>query len=287
MRLAERLSLIGAACLALLWAAPLAREHVEGAPGLALQALASALLFVVLAFGLAALPAGPPGAAARLGLGRGRLRGWAVVLLCLGVLSLSNALEAAIRLLGRKGQGALGAMERTLEGTRGPELALALLAIAIGSALAEEVFFRGLVQRGLARALARGGLGRAAPALAIAAASALFAAAHGDSIHSSAALFLGLYLGAITWLADSVRAAALCHLLNNAAAVLGASFAAGVKLPPGKLLVANACVAALALALAWRFGRRPPPAAPAAPEAVLPPPPGAYSREPGRPTEGP
>jgi membrane protease YdiL (CAAX protease family) len=282
VRIAERVLLSSAACLALLWAAPFARERVGGSAGLALQALASAAFFVVLAFGAASLPPGPPGAAARLGLGRGRLAGWAMALLCVGLLALSNALESAIRLLGRKGEGALGTMERTLEGTRGPELAFALLAIAVGSAVSEEIFFRGLIQRGLARVLGRGALRRAAPALAIGAASLLFAAAHGDRIHGTAAFFLGLYLGAVTWLADSVRTSALCHVLNNTAAVLGASFAAGVDAPPGTLLAVNAGVAGGALALAWRFGRRPAPA----PDPPLPST-STYSAEPGRPTQEP
>jgi membrane protease YdiL (CAAX protease family) len=171
-------------------------------------------------------------------------------------------------------------MESTLQGARGPELALALVAIAIGSALAEEIFFRGLVQRSLERALARTPLGRAAPALAIATASALFAAAHGDRIHSSAAFVLGLYLGAITWLAGGVRAAALCHVLNNTAAVLGASFAAGARIPPERLLVANGVLALGVLVLVARWGRRRAPAAPPPPAS------GVYSAGSDRPTEG-
>jgi membrane protease YdiL (CAAX protease family) len=267
------------ACAALLWAAPRARGLAPGAVGLALQALLSASLFVALAAGLAGVPAGPRGTAARrLGLGPGRVPRWSVALLCVGSLALSSALDAAIRMLELKGQGQLGAIERQLEGTRGPELAFALLAIAIGSALAEELFFRGLVQRALERGLARA-LPRAAGALAVTGGALAFAAAHGDRIHSPAALVLGLYFGTMTWLARSVRAAAVCHVVNNTAAVLGLALAADQTGSPEVRIAAGAAVAAAALALAFRAAR-----AAGGTDPVAPGPPAPFSGGPDRPT---
>lgn len=268
MRATTRLAITFLACAALLWAAPRSRGLAPGAVGLALQALLSAALFVALALGLAGIPAGPRGTTARrLGLGPGRLPRSTVALLCLGSLSLSSALDAAIRMLELHGKGQLGAIERQLSGTRGPELAFAVLAIAIGSALAEELFFRGLVQRGLERALARAlpGAARAAVALAVAGGALAFAAAHGDRIHSPAAFVLGLYFGTITWLARSVRAAALCHVVNNTAAVVGLALATGQAGPPGARIAAGAAVAAAALALAFRTAHRPGAAPPGPP----------------------
>jgi membrane protease YdiL (CAAX protease family) len=67
------------------------------------------------------------------------------------------------------------------------------------------------VQRGLERRLPAG--------LAIGLAALVFGGLHLDPIHAVFAAVLGLHLGAAAWLAGSVRASILCHVVNNLAAV--------------------------------------------------------------------
>ena len=69
---------------------------------------------------------------------------------------------------------------------------------------------------------------RYGPIPAILLASVFFGALHVDPIHSVFAAILGLYLGAIAYLAGSVRASMGCHVVNNTAAVLGAAVTPGI-----------------------------------------------------------
>jgi len=184
-------------------------------------------LLAMLAFGVTALPGaaareGPRGWARRLGLGPGRLSAGAVAILAAGTLALSQSLEAAIDLAGLGGQGALAAFERALVGVRGPLLGAAVLGLGLAPPVGEELFFRGLVQRGLERRLE--GRSWAAP-VAVGVAAVLFGAAHLDPIHAGAAVVLGLYLGSVAWVAGSVRASIACHTANNLVAVVGSAFA--------------------------------------------------------------
>ncbi len=82
------------------------------------------------------------------------------------------------------------------------------LVITIGPGLAEELFFRGYMFRGLSRRL---------PAVAVVAVTTvLFALVHLDPQHMLAAGVLGLWLGVITWRTASVIPAIFCHIANNA-----------------------------------------------------------------------
>lgn len=230
-----------------------------------LSALATASMFTVLAFGLVALrPGSEPAVRDRLGLATDRLPWPALLLAVTGTMALSNLLEAAIAALGLSEVGSLAELDAGLAGARGAGLAGALLSVALASGAAEELFFRGYAQRGLERRLAGR---RAGGALALLLASAAFAAAHFDPIHSTAAFVLGLYLGGVTRLADSVWPAAACHVVNNAAAVLDAAY--GFELPPPgalRVVLELALVAASLLAVARL--RRPGKAAP--PPALQP-----------------
>ena len=159
----------------------------------------------------------PQGLTARLGLGPSRLPWSLLALLVVGMLSLSFALDGASKVFELPHSDAIEQLESRLSGTRGPALTVALLSFALVPGVAEELLCRGLVQRGLQV--------RFGPATAIVLAALFFGALHMDPVYSFLAAALGLYLGAIAYLAGSVRASITCHAVNNAAAVLGAAAA--------------------------------------------------------------
>ncbi len=218
--------------------------------GEALQ-LSVASLGLELFLGLAALAGGmlsPRGAVARLGLVRARLPGPLLALLVVGTLGLSHGLDGLVDLLGLRERSALADFQATLANARGRTLWLALLGIGIAPGIAEELLCRGLVQRGLEPALGT------APAIAVGA--LFFGALHLEPVHAGFAVVLGLYLGLVTHLAGSVRAAMLCHVINNVLAVCVAARAGTALLSPGAT-IAGFTVAAGSLWLVWR--RRPAP----------------------------
>ena len=262
MNTTDRVLGIVAGTLLLLSLAGLGSRVEPAVAGMALASLATSAIFVLLAFGLAGLPhVTPDDAGQRLGLGRGSVAVGVTLALACGTLALSNVAETLIALLGADQVGTLAEISSTLEGSRGAGLVLALISIGLVAGVAEEIFFRGLVQRTLERRLAgvRGGA-----VLAVLTASTAFALAHWDPVHTPAAFFLGLYLGAVTRLTGSVRPAIACHVINNLGAVLSTSFGIHVPAWSGLLLAGQLALAGGALALAWRL-RRPAPSAAGAP----------------------
>lgn len=251
MQTFDRVVLLALASLVLLVAAGMGAGVQPPATGLALSALLTALLFCVLAVGLASLRPGAPGATARrLGLGPGRLPAWSVALLCLGAVAVSNAIEVLIHMARMQDVGTLRAIDEALEGTRGPGLGFAVFAIAFAAAVGEELFFRGWLQRGLERRLERAPGGAL---LAIVLASLLFGLAHWDRVHGPAAFALGLYLGAAAWLSGGVRAPIACHVVNNLAAVGDSALGLRLHAPASLTLAGGAATAAAALLIAWRL----------------------------------
>lgn len=260
--LARALGLVAALGLVLAaWGALRAELPEHGATSLAADAFATAALLALLAWGIAGFSGEVP--AARLGLRRGRLGAGASALAALGLLGLSHAIEAALALFGAPPSATLARFAETLGSATAGELALAVAVFALASAGAEELFFRGLVQRGLERRI--GG-----PA-AIGLAAAAFGAAHGDLVHAAAALPLGIYLGVLARLDGSIRSALAAHALNNAVAVLEAGL--GLSLPGGAGALASVgvglAVAAGALGAARGWAR--PPARAVAPSTPLAP----------------
>jgi membrane protease YdiL (CAAX protease family) len=193
-----------------------------------LSALAMSLLLSLLAVaGVVGLGSSRP--LERLGLGRGRLPPRVIALLVLGVLTLSFAADASLRHRGLRDQGTLETFDRAVSGARGPTLLASSLVLGIAPAIGEELFFRGLVQRGLEA--------RFGPGIAIPLASLMFAAIHGDPVHAVAALVLGLYLGVVAHLTGGIRAAVLCHAANNLVAVnVGAFGLGGISVSWGGVL---------------------------------------------------
>jgi membrane protease YdiL (CAAX protease family) len=257
--LARAFGLAAALALALAaWGALRAGLPEDGATTLAADALAAAALLALVAIGGAALSAQP--IAERLGLHRGRFGAGATTLGALGLLALSHALEAALAVGGAPPSATLGRFAAALAAATPAERAAAVAVFAFGAAGAEELLFRGLLQRGLARRLGN--------AAAVAIAAAAFAAAHADAVHALAAFPLGVYLGLLAWLDGSIRPALAAHALNNAVAVLEA----GSGAPPGGaggVASIGVGLAIAAIALGWLCRRGRPSALPAGP----PPPP--------------
>jgi membrane protease YdiL (CAAX protease family) len=94
-------------------------------------------------------------------------------------------------------------------------LALVVLVafLAIGAPVVEELFFRGLVLRGL--------LGRAPTVVAIASSALLFALAHFEAIQFAGLAAFGVVLGVLAWRTGRLAPGMAAHAAFNAVAVAG------------------------------------------------------------------
>jgi membrane protease YdiL (CAAX protease family) len=209
---------------------------------MAIQGLGFELFLGLLALAGAALSAAP--VSERLGLRKGRLPAGLLVLLALGTVALSHALDVVIDLAQLGEQGTLAELESALTEIRGRSFWLALLGLGLAPGVAEELMCRGLVQRGLVPRLG-------APA-AVVLASLFFGALHVDPVHAAFAAILGLYLGILCHLAGSVWAAITCHAANNLCAVLMSAFVPDLEIPPAASLGLGGGFALAALAWVWR-----------------------------------
>jgi hypothetical protein len=206
------------------------------------------IFLAMLALALAARS--PLGLTARLGLGPSRFSWGALALVVLGTLSLSFALDGVYRIFEPQEDSFISQFEAGLAGIRGRAFAFALLSFAFAPGVAEELLCRGLLQRGLEI--------RYGAATAILLASLFFGVLHLDPIYSFFTAALGLYLGAVTYLAGSVRPAMACHMTNNAVAVIGVAFAPDLG-PTAMPWVALAGAASLGvLGALWHQLGRPP-----------------------------
>ena len=217
-----------------------------GLRAIARGALLVELLLLALALGVAGLARGGPGDL--LGWGTSRLGGRVKALLVVATLATSHALDGLLSLLELREQSVLGDLAAALAGIRGVDLALAVGALVLMPAFAEELLCRGVVQRGLAR--------RLRPALAIAASSALFALLHGEAIHALLAAPLGLHLGVVAWWGDSTRPAVLCHAANNLGAILLGAWAVEPPGPAALHVAAGLLIAGVSWLAALGLGRR-------------------------------
>jgi hypothetical protein len=177
---------------------------------LALAAAASAVELVIAALALAVALLAPGSAQARLGLLRPRFGPWHTAVLVAGTLALSHALDALLAQTGLYEHSELAGFARTMQGARGLSLAVALLAIGLLPAVAEELLCRGVLQRSL--------VPRVGPVLGIALASGAFGALHVEPVHAGFATLLGVYLGVVGHWSGSVWTPIACHAVNNALA---------------------------------------------------------------------
>jgi membrane protease YdiL (CAAX protease family) len=154
---------------------------------------------------------------AQLRLGPSQASALGFVATLVGMIGLSFACGAASELLGARSGGVMDLLARQLRSPPPLRFVAAIVAIGVAPGVAEETFFRGLMQTRLAAAWG--------PRPAIVAASAAFALIHLDLVQGSVAFVAGVFLG---WTADrfgSVRPTIFAHALNNALFVVLASFA--------------------------------------------------------------
>jgi membrane protease YdiL (CAAX protease family) len=207
-----------------------ASRFALSAPGLGAVALLDALVLAALALATAHLLDPRAAIPAQLALGASRASPLGVVASTVGVTGLSFACGAMADLLGM-GQGpVMHAVEDALAASAGPwAFCLAIVALAVAPGLAEETFFRGLMQTRIAAAWGRWP--------AIVAAAAAFGALHLDPVQGVLAFLVGLLLGWIASRFESIRPAVAAHVANNALFVGLAHFRLS-STPPGGALVA-------------------------------------------------
>jgi len=204
--------------------------------GLGAVAGLDAVILLGVAFATARLMDPGAGSPELLSLRPSRASALGIVASATGVTGLSLACGALTDLLG-VGQGpVLRAIEDALGASGGPVwLGVALVALAMAPGLAEETFFRGLMQTRLIAALGRGP--------GIIAAAACFAALHLDLVQGALAFLVGLLLGWIASRFESVRPAVIAHVTNNALFLVLARFHL-TGAPPGGALLAF-CISAI------------------------------------------
>jgi membrane protease YdiL (CAAX protease family) len=150
-------------------------------------------------------------AGAALGLGRPNIGPVRLVLACIGTFCSGAILGDLAQLAGVPFGGSLGIIQDAIKSMGTGGLPAFLLVIALGPGIAEELTFRGFVQRRLLR--------RWGPRLSIVLSTLGFALVHLDMIQSLLVCGMGAYLGWITWRTGSTWAAIVCHIVNNVAAV--------------------------------------------------------------------
>jgi membrane protease YdiL (CAAX protease family) len=224
----------------------LATLALSRADELATDALASATVLVLAAVAIASFSGEP--LAQRLGLGASGLGAARVALCAIGLAALSHAAEGVVALAGISTAG-LVRFDDALAGLHVEDLAFPLTALALASAIGEELFFRGMLQRGLAP--------RLGTAAAIVLSSLAFGAAHDDWAQGAAATVLGTYLGVVTARTGSIRPAIVAHAVNNALALLERSLGfepPGSPIATGLAIAAGLALGAVGLRSVWAGG---------------------------------
>jgi membrane protease YdiL (CAAX protease family) len=92
-------------------------------------------------------------------------------------------------------------------------LVVLLVFLAVGAPIVEELFFRGLLLRGLA--------GRLPVPVAVAASGLLFALAHFEAVQFAGLAVFGVVLGVLAWRSGRLGPSVAAHAAFNAAAVVG------------------------------------------------------------------
>jgi membrane protease YdiL (CAAX protease family) len=195
-----------------------ARRFALSASGLMTCAFIEAVVLVAVALGAS----GARGATVEvLRLGPSRASGLGSAAAALGLVGLSAAGGAVIELQshGLRDHGISATFAVALEGATPFQLVLALVAVGLAPAFAEEVFFRGFLQTMLAHRWGR--------APAVVASAAAFGFFHFDLAQGAVAFFAGLLLGWATDRFGSIRPCIAAHATNNALFVALAAISPG------------------------------------------------------------
>jgi membrane protease YdiL (CAAX protease family) len=191
-----------------------ATRFALSAPGLVAGALGNAVVIAAVALVAARLMGKPIGPRLRVGPSRASLLGF--VGATTGMVGLSFACGSFTELLGVRGSGVMDTMAEALQAPSAAGFFAAIAGIGIAPGLAEETFFRGLVQTRLVASWGRWP--------AIVATSAAFGLIHLDPVQGSLAFVAGLFLGWVVDRAGGVRPTIVAHVTNNAVFVTFASF---------------------------------------------------------------
>jgi len=190
-------------------------------PGVLGSAVVSAVVLVAVA--LVTARAGGPGVVASLRLGPTRARPLGLVAAVVGMAGLSVACGATAQLLHVGQGGVMDVVAHALATPTRSQLVLALLAVGVAPGVAEETFFRGLVQT---RVRARWGT---RPAIVTSAAA--FGVFHLDPVQGALAFVAGLFLGWVVERFGGLRPSIAAHAINNAMFVLLAAYGASDDTP--------------------------------------------------------
>jgi len=173
-----------------------------------------------------------------------------VLLASLGTFWLLNGLthlqDLAMRLLGLKeaADAQVKMIQEGIEHAQESGIALTMGAFVVVPPFCEEVFFRGVLFRGLRN--------RFGITVALAGTTVLFAAFHPLDVQKFLMLFVGAYFGLLIYLTGSLWAGILAHAVNNLAVIVLMWIYKG-KLPdfvaPWWMYVLSAVVFGLAIAM--------------------------------------
>jgi membrane protease YdiL (CAAX protease family) len=180
---------------------------------------------------------------AQLRLRPGRETRLTLAMVVVGTLTLGQALDSAVVLLGLEERGTPALIRRALEGAAGARLVAAVIVVGVLVGLVEEAFFRGYMQTGL-RA-------RWPPWAAVLVTSAAFALLHVDWValdvlHAGLVLALGLWLGFATERSDSALPAVAAHVINNSVYTLQSALDVTVEGVGANLALGAACAVVFA-----------------------------------------
>jgi membrane protease YdiL (CAAX protease family) len=226
-------------------------EHEPGVPGEDIPATLPGLIAGGLAsasgFAVTMLVVVRPLDLALIRLRPGRETGLTLALVILGTLTLSQALDSALTLLGRDALGTPALIRGVLADAAGAQLFAAVVVLGVLVGIAEEAFFRGYMQSAL-RA-------RWPPWAAVLGTSMAFALLHVDwigleAVHAALVLALGLWLGFATERLDGALPAVAAHVVNNIVFTLQAATGLTVKGPGPNLWLGLACLLVFAGCLA-------------------------------------
>jgi membrane protease YdiL (CAAX protease family) len=217
------------------------------APGMFASAAIDAAVLGVVAVVAARLERGRVYARLRVGPSRATALGLGAAVVAMAGLSIAGS--AVTELLGVRGDDVMDLIAHVLERPSASRFALSILCVSIAPGIAEETFFRGLLQPRLVARYGRWG--------GIVLTAISFGVFHVDLVQGTLACALGVLLG---WMAErlgSIRPGILAHAVNNAFFVVAAGWGSQERGPPAAhvAFLAGGTVACVAGVLVLRSRR--------------------------------
>lgn len=160
----------------------------------------------------------PGGWRQRLGLVRGTLPAWGLLLLLPAQVFVLGVIQLAYMLLFDEASQHLTDLSGALTGATGLLATVMLLTMSVLPGVAEELLDRGYLQRRLIR--------RWGPIAGIAVSSLIFGLAHLDPQHALMTALLGVWFGVVAWRTNAVWPAMVCHAFGNFVGIALAMLAA-------------------------------------------------------------